>query len=311
MVLLIQKINKLYSKLENHYHHHKQQQQALRTALQSFRSQVSSSFTKLLLTPKPGLEISLQWVHNCFELLPVVNKAFAKLVMDLDHPMSKWAQGSVREYLSQSLSLLDLLNSISSSLSSLGQSRLSFSHALALIDGSPSSALDRLKTTQLSSSCNKVTYREENGDVDGKVASLCEREAIIHEALMEMKTVGFWVTSILVACLSGDAKAYLETRRPISVAVLASVDSVVSGIVMEKGIVAKEVRDLNESAVKVAAEISSNRGGCGVAAEEMERKLEVFEELLDGLRKDVDRLFSEILVGRNELLRRFRHGEQY
>ncbi|CAN0917264.1 UPF0496 protein 4 [Linum grandiflorum] len=317
VLLLIQKINKLYSKLEKQQQHHDPPLPLLRAALQSFRSKVSSFVTtKLFLTPNPDAEIlSLPWLHTCFQLLPIINQAFANLVIDLDYPMNKWEDKSVQEYLTHSLNLLAILNSISSSIASLGQSRLSLSHALSLvINGSPSSAvLHRLKTTttatttQLANSSRKAKDRQENGDGGVKNGSLCEREVIIHEALMEMKSVGFWVSSTVLACLSGDSKAYLEESvRPVSIACLNGIDSI---ILKEKEmILAKEVKDLNDSTARIAAEISSNRGVLGEAGE-MQRKLEVFEKLLDGLRMDVDRLFSEILATRNELLRCFRHGK--
>ncbi|CAN1316604.1 hypothetical protein LINPERPRIM_LOCUS30128 [Linum perenne] len=227
--------------------------------------------------------------------------------------MTSWEHDSIQEYLSHSLNLLDILNSISSALASLSQSRLALSHALTLvINGSPSSAVvDRLSTTtQLRNFSDKVNDREEKGDGEVKNRSLCEKEAIIHEALLEMKSVGFWVSSIVLACLSGDSKAYLEleesARRPGSMACLTGIDTIMWGFVKEKEIVAKEVKDLNDSAAKLAAEISSNRGGGVMEAVEMQRKLDLLDKLVDGLTKDVDRLFSDILATRNELLRCFR-----
>ncbi|CAN1346975.1 hypothetical protein LINPERPRIM_LOCUS40945 [Linum perenne] len=122
-----------------------------------------------------------------------------------------------------------------------------------------------------------------------------------------MKSVDFWVSSIVLACLSGDSKAYLEleesARRPGSMACLTGIDTIMWGFVKEKEIVAKEVEDLNDSAAKLAAEISSNRGGGVMEAVDMQRKLDVLDKLVDGLTKDVDRLFSDILATRNELLR--------
>eukprot|EP00257_Ricinus_communis_P023877 XP_015583988.1 uncharacterized protein LOC107262485 [Ricinus communis] len=146
MVLLVAKISKLYSKLENHHHHHRgrPQSEAFSASLQAFRSDVSSSITRLLLNSKPGgLEImSLEWIQECFQVLPFINKAFAKLVVEIDYHMSEWKAKSMEAYLKYSLDLLDLLNSISSSLSYLGQIRLALSHALSLVESSPSSGIE-------------------------------------------------------------------------------------------------------------------------------------------------------------------------
>ncbi|KAB2070375.1 hypothetical protein ES319_A08G152000v1 [Gossypium barbadense] len=188
MVLLVQRLSKLYHKLENHYHHHHHHQaevDALSASLQAFRSDVSNCANQLL-HPEPGSEIlSFSWIQRCFELLPVINQAFLKLVGDIDYPMSCWDVASLDEYLNYGLHLLELLNCVTSSLSHLAQARLSFAHALNLVESSPSTAIEHLKAIQSQSSSKdlKELVRNKEGG-EGKLSSCKER--VVHEALMEV-----------------------------------------------------------------------------------------------------------------------------
>ena len=54
----------------------------------------------------------------------MINKAFAELAVDIDYPMNKWKVDSIEGYLNYTLSLLELLNSMSSSLSHPGHAGL-------------------------------------------------------------------------------------------------------------------------------------------------------------------------------------------
>jgi hypothetical protein len=74
--------------------------------------------------------------------------------------MSKWKSRSVEEHLKHSLSLVDLLNSISSSLSHLGQVRLSLAHVLSLVKGSPSLAIEHIKTIKFNNSIKDFKCRD-------------------------------------------------------------------------------------------------------------------------------------------------------
>ena len=95
---------------------------------------------------KPTSEIlSFPWIRKCFELLHVQNRAFAKLLEEIDYPVHKHEASSVDEFLRHSLKLLQLLNLISSYMANLVQARLSLVHALSLVGASTSSVIDRLK----------------------------------------------------------------------------------------------------------------------------------------------------------------------
>lgn len=312
MVLLLQKISKLYSKLENHHHHpaDHRQPEALSASLQAFQSDVSSCLNQLRLNSKPGSEIlSLTWVRQCFGLIPVINKAFAKLVVDIDYPISKWKVASVEEYLNYSLNLLNLFNSMSSSLAYHGQARLSLAHALSLVEDSPSSAIERLKAVEPRSV--SMDLREGEAKEDGKERICSGEEEVMHEALAVMKSIGFWVCGIVLSCLCSDGKPYLEMRKSVGGLENSSfveLDSSICEIVMEKGGVLKEVKELNDAVSCLVAALVS--GEYSEAAQEMQGKLEVYEKLVDGLQTEVDHLFSEILAARNKLVDCLRHPKQ-
>ncbi|XVF22905.1 hypothetical protein REPUB_Repub12eG0211000 [Reevesia pubescens] len=301
MVLLVERLSKLYSKLENH-HHHQSEADVLSASLQAFRSDVSNCLNQLLLNSKPGSEIlSFSWIQRCFELLQHINRAFAKFVVDIDYPMSSWEIASLDEYLNYGLHLLELLNSVSSSLSHLAHARLSFAHALNLLEKSPSLAIKHLKAIhpQSSSKDNKGQENKEDGE---EKFTTC-KEKIVNQALMEVKNIGFWVCGVVLATLSGEAKPYLEIKQLIArfnSALLIGVDSCVSDVIVEKGEVLKEVKELNNAAASLASAIVS--GKSNDAAKDLERRLGVFQKQLEALEKLVDNLFSKVLASRNELL---------
>ncbi|XWS35549.1 hypothetical protein CRYUN_Cryun20dG0006600 [Craigia yunnanensis] len=308
MVLLVERLSKLYIKLENH-HHHQSEADVLSVSLQAFRSDVSNCRNQLL-NSKPGSEIlSFSWIQKCFELLPLTNRAFAKLVVDIDYPMSSWEVTSMDEYLNYGLHLLELLNSVSSSLSHLAYARLSFAHALSLLENSPSLAIKHLKAIQPQSSRKDYKGQENKEDGDEKFSSCKER--VVNQALMEIKSIGFWVCGVVLASLSGEAKPYLEIKHLIArfnSALLIGVDSCIFDVIEEKGEILKEVKELNNAAASLASSIVS--GKSRDAAKDLERSLGVFEKQLEALEKQVDNLFSEVLAGRNEQLLHIRQRKQ-
>ncbi|XVF79659.1 hypothetical protein PTKIN_Ptkin15bG0006700 [Pterospermum kingtungense] len=317
MVLLVQRLSKLYSKLENHHHHHhhhhhQSEADVLSVSLQAFRSAVSNCLNQLLLwSSKPGSEIlSFPWIEQCFEVLPLVNRAFAKLVVDIDYPMSGWEVASVDEYLSYSLYLLELLNSVTSSISHLSHARLSFAHALSLVESSPSVIIKHLRPIQPQSSSKDYKGYENKEDGDQKFASC--KEKVVNEALMEVKSISFWVCGVVLASLSGEAKPYLEIKQVITrfnSALLVGVDSLISEVVVEKGEVLKEVKELNNAAASLESAIVSGKSS-GDAAMDLQKTLGVFEKQLEALEKQVDNLFSKALADRNELLVHVRQHKQ-
>lgn len=307
MVLLVERLSKLYCKLEGHLHH-SHESEALQASFQAFQSNLSVCLNQLSFTTKPGSEFfSFPWIQQCFELLPSINKAFAKLVVDIDYPMSKWEADSVEEYLNYSLCLLELLNSITSTISHLGQARLALSHALGLVEKSRALAIKRLSAIQVKSSSPRKELKEPEDKEGDEAKAFANKERVIHQALIEIKSIGFWACGVILAGLSGDAEHFLKMRKSqgFSNSALSKLDSSICEVIKGKGGVLKEVKELNDSAacLAAAADTSKSRG----VTEELQRRLDVFEKLLDSLGKEVDHLFSKLLAGRNELLDGIRH----
>ncbi|KAM1064483.1 hypothetical protein ACFXTH_028511 [Malus domestica] len=309
MVLLLQKFNQICTKLVNHHHHnHHPSQPALSASMEAFQTHVSNSLKKLLplsSSKSAGSEIpSFPWIQQCFELVPIIQSAFAKLVVEVDFPMSKWEAASVDRYLKYSLSLLELCNSVSSSLSNLGKARVSLAHGLSLVkNSSPSSALEHLKAIQFQPKGLSKGIRFQGSEEVGKGSCLISKETVIHQALDIMQGMVFWVGGILMSGLAGNPKPYLEVRNSSG----RIVDPLLSGLyprldeIMERNGGLKEVKELNDAVAGLAAAIRTGKNS-GAEAEELRRRLEVFEKFVDGLGKEVDSVFDKVLAGRNQLL---------
>ncbi|XP_062118193.1 protein BPS1, chloroplastic-like [Humulus lupulus] len=302
MVLLVAKISKLYSKLENlHHHHQPSQTEALSASLEGFESQVSNLLKKF---QSLELEIlSFSWIQQCFELISLINKAFARLVVEIEYPASSWEASSVDEYLKYSLNLLDFFNSISSSLSHLAQARLSLSHGVNLEEKSPALALKNLKPIQPFSS-NKELVKEKV-----KEASCSGKEEVIHHALMVIEGLGYWVCGVVLSGLSGDDKIYSEVRKLgigfVKFSSFIRLETSVYEAIVEKKSGVKEVKEVNEAVAKLVTAISGGKSSDD-EAEELRKKLGVFEAQLEVFGKEVNHLFDEVLSGRNQLLNGFR-----
>ncbi|EEF32500.1 conserved hypothetical protein [Ricinus communis] len=148
---------------------------------------------------------------------------------------------------------------------------------------------------------NEFKYKEKKEDE--KETSSSDKEEVVFQALMELKGVGLWLCSIVLAGLSGDAKVFLEMRKSdgvLSNPSLLNLDSSICGVMMEKGCVLKDVKELKDSATFLAVVIAGKNSSD--AAEELRRKMGVFEKMLDGLGKEVNLFFSEVLAWRNQLL---------
>ncbi|KAL6970930.1 hypothetical protein U1Q18_030609 [Sarracenia purpurea var. burkii] len=305
MMLLVQTLfhsHKLSSKLENHHHHHhsgchhhNQQSKALTAFFQAFQADVSNCISKLLTDSKPRPELlSLSWIHECLELLPNANRAFAKLVIDIDYPMSKWEVPCMEEYLRYSLKLLELLNSISSCVSHLGQARLSMSHALSLslAQASLPVAIERLRGNQFKI-LGKINLTVEEDDLKEKEERPCfGEEGAINQALMVMKSVGYWVCGIVLTALSGDVEPYSEMKRAAG-ELLGSSMAADSGFcaATEKNWNLKEVKEVGDQA---ACLIAGGEGG-GVSA--LSGGVEPYSEMKKGAGELLGSLIMAVDLG--------------
>ncbi|XAR54407.1 hypothetical protein NMG60_11029519 [Bertholletia excelsa] len=297
MVLLVERIYhslKHFSKLENHHRPH--ESEALSASLQAFRSDVSNCLAQLSSKTKPDTESwSLRWIHQCFEVLSEVDKAFAKLVTDIDHPISKWEDSLIDEYLQYSLKLLDLLNSISSSLSHLGQARLALSHALTLVHTSPQSAIERLRPIQFKSLGNVL--KEENEEKSKEEIFSSDKERVLHESFTVLETASFRLCGIVISGLSGEIKPFPEMKEVVN-----------GGLGEKKGII-KEVKEVNEAVESVAQALAMEKSW-EEACQVLEMKLEEMQNILDAIGEETDGVFSKILAARTELLDTLRQRQQ-
>ncbi|KAK7312109.1 hypothetical protein VNO77_35707 [Canavalia gladiata] len=306
MVLLVQKFAKLYTKLENHHH----ESDELSACLQAFRSEVWNFIGQLALDLKGGSEmVSLSWIEKCFGVLSISNKAFAKLCMDIDYPMSVWEGDCVEVYLSYSLCLLELFNSISSSLSHLVQARLSLSHGLTLLENSPSLANKHLKAIQ--PRCFSTKFGEEFCAQENKARFFCGKEWVIHEAVKEMKSIGFWVCGILLSGLCSDGKPYMELKKiagGFGGSSVLQLDSRIGEELVEKVPILKEMKEINDA---VGDLVSASEEVKHDMVKELQAKVDVFEKLIDVIKAEVDDLFAKVITQRTELIDCLRPRKQH
>jgi len=311
MVLLIEKLAKhCFFKLENHHHpitHPQPEEFSSSSSLLAFKSHVSKSIDQLALDLKARSEtLSLTWFERCLSLLPLINKAFATLVADMNYPMSEWEVGSTEGYLSYTLSLLELFNSISSCLSHLGQARISLAHGLTLVENSPSLARKHLKGIQFQQGGFNTNFGK---DLD-ETRVFSEKERSVHEAVKEMKSVGFWVCGVLLTCLYGDGKSYMELRKVaggFDSSLVATLDFQIGEQFVEKVPIFSEIKEVNDAVADLVAADEVRRH---YAAKELQTKLQVLEKLSDSISKEVDNLFSNVMTQRSKLIDGFRLQQQ-
>ncbi|KNA12225.1 hypothetical protein SOVF_127860 [Spinacia oleracea] len=258
-------------------------------ALKCFQSYLSESLNRLLSDKRHG-SLSLSWFIPCFNFLQEINRAFTKLVKDLDHPFTKWKGDLAEDYLSHSLNILDALNSISSSISHLGNSRLTLCHAVSLIPNSSSSALHHLKPIK--------PRKIEPGNCKKKgVESFdCDKERAIYEAMVKLKGVNLVVFRVLLCGVSDGSVDHLGLLNSSE---LEGFDLGFGGNLM-----VKEIEEVNVTVKEVEDGLIEGRKSSNskLAAEELKNKLGELENLLEMVNKEVNCLFSEVLARRSELI---------
>ncbi|KAI3739152.1 hypothetical protein L2E82_29549 [Cichorium intybus] len=269
-------------------------------SLHAFRSHVAGNLHRVLESLKLGSGfLSLKWIHKCFQMLPILNTAFAQLMADIDYPVSSWEAGSIEEYLDYTINLLQLLNAISSSLSHLNKARVSLSHALSLVERSPAMAVERMREIPMHDSTKgfKASGSEEERNRN-------EKEKIFHEAIMVLKSTGFWVCGVVLSGLTSDARPVIEIMRSGVVVdcSLIPLDSIFRKKILEERGLVKEVEAVNESVRLIVS-----KGICDSdAAMELKRRLELVGNGLQGLKEEEGGLFAEVMAARNEVIEKLR-----
>ncbi|XP_045833594.1 protein BPS1, chloroplastic-like [Trifolium pratense] len=309
VILLGHKFTKLCNKLENHNHHHHDhhyQSEDLSESLKVFRSEVSKLINELALDSKPGSEIlSLLWIQKCLGILPLINKAFVKLTLEIDYPISKWKVDSIEEYLSYSLCLLDLFNSISSCFSHIEKTKLSLIHALQLFENSPASDTSNNNQQHLKGinpSCLNTKFGDELCKKSDIVRFFSGKELIVNEGVKELKKFGFWVCGILLSGLCSDVKPYIEVKKMaggFDGSLVFTLDSKISEGLDEKTLILKEVKEVNDAVDCVLGASDEVKND---AVNELKIKVNKFVEVFDAVKSEVDDLFSMVMALRIELI---------
>ncbi|KAJ4977725.1 hypothetical protein NE237_008505 [Protea cynaroides] len=297
-MVLLARSHKLSSKLDNHHGH---QQEAENASLEAFKCEISKYLIQFSLYSKSRSEIlTFSWVRQCLQLLPSMRNAFGKLMVDIDYPMSKWQVPSVDEYMRESLKLLELLNSITSSLSHLGQSRMSLSYALSLLENSPPLAMELLEAVEPLGSIKK--WEGEETEAGGEVARCSSgKEWVICQAMAIMKVVGFWVGGVVASSLCGDMESCVKLRKVIGDFPISSLMNLHLSVCeeMENGGLF-EVREINKGVAQLVA-VTCGEPSSDVV-EELQRRVDILGKLLKDVEEEVNGLFSEVMLERNDLL---------
>ncbi|KAL8262395.1 hypothetical protein R6Q59_023744 [Mikania micrantha] len=300
MILLLSRLG-----FTHHHHRHHLSSEVNIASLQAFRSLVAENLNQALQSLILGSEFfSLTWIHRCFRMIPIINNAFAKTMVDIGYPMSRWEAGSIDDYLDYTINMLELLNSISSSISHVNQARLSLTRALSLIESSPALAVDRIREIKMHDSIKKCKTSGISDRILDRNRN--ENEWIFHEAMMVLRSTGFWVCGVVLSGLKShvDPIMGVMTNMVAMDSSLMTLDSIFRKKFMEERGVLKEVEAVNES---VRLIVSS---GIGDSNDEMElkRRLKVVENGLTGLKDEEECVFGSVMAARNEVLEMLRRN---
>lgn len=285
MVLLSQKLG-LSHKPPSKDHHH---------SLAVFRSNIADFIAQTFLNNRlkpvddaPAL-LSLVGFQKCFQLITFTNRALAQMVAEMDYPMTRWGAKSTEEYLSYSLNLLDVLNSITSSLSHLNQARVSILHSLVSNHFAGNKNLLKISVPDTGKDFkleDSITVGMDGNKVD------TDKEFVVVQALRVSKKVEFLALGFVLSGLCSHPKPYLEMRK---LCLDGFKDSTLEGLDLR---LCKEVGEamLMEDLREI------NRGIDGVSVEEMKGRLKVMENAIKAVEKAANDMFYDVLGRRNKLL---------
>ncbi|XP_023768212.1 protein BPS1, chloroplastic [Lactuca sativa] len=284
----------------SHHNHHRNMSEASFASLQAFRLQVAGNLHRVMESFILGSGVlSIKWIHQCFRILPILNNEFAKLMGEIDYPVSSWEACSIEEYLDYTISMLELLNAISSSLSHLNQARVSLSHALSLMKNSPGFDVERLREITVHDSVKGIKGSEGNGERNRN-----EKEWIFHEGMMVLRSTGFWTCGVVLSGLKSDARPIMEimgTGMVVDCSLIRFDSMFRKKITEERGLV-KELEEVNETLRMIVL-----KGvGDSDAVIELKRRLDVIGNGVKGLKEEEEGLFAEFMAARNKVLETLR-----
>ncbi|KVI00766.1 hypothetical protein Ccrd_020981 [Cynara cardunculus var. scolymus] len=142
---------------------------------------------------------------------------------------------------------------------------------------------------------------------DGRHGKGNGKGRIFHEAILILKTTGFWVCGVVLSGLKSDNKPMMEINADSP---LVALDLIFRKKMMEEGGLVKELERVNEIVRLITSSGSGNGNGNGDsdAAKELKAGLEVFGNGLKGLKEEEEGLFAEIMAARNEVLETLRRN---
>ncbi|KAL7120474.1 hypothetical protein ACP275_02G125100 [Erythranthe tilingii] len=275
-------------------------------SLRNFRSRISGFITQTWSKPEPGPEkyfLSQTGFDRCFELIQTTNRAFAKLVVEIDHPVSRWSGKLTESYLSHTLISLDILNAVSSSVSHLNQAKISISHAVSLIQKSspPPSSAAAIRLNKIAGenpSCKKFKSEGLSSSSSSSSIRLQERpgfeneESVVLQALVLCKKIVLMALGSVLSGLCGDGKMYVEIKKlagGFDDSLIKDLDFRFRQEIQGNTIVMEEVKEINNAIEEFSME-------------ELKIRLNKLENLIESVEKQANHLFSEILAARNKLL---------
>lgn len=312
MVLLVGKISHFLKNMENHHHHNSEA--LLASSLQGFRSEVSKILNKVLPISEPGTELefqflSLVWIQKCVDVIPLIHRAFAKLVVEIDHPMNKWGKSQIEEYLDYSLNLLELLNSVTSGVSHLSHAKLSISHGLSLMgkNSDPLAALEHLNEIQ-PYDLGKELKVERKMIPENEESPSSGKDLIVRRSLWILMSVSSWIFGVLLSGICSSDKPYMELRKSAGLfddSLIRGWDTILASEIAENCGVSKEVKEINEVITGLKEAVAN--GSVDEFAIELKRRLVDLEELMQKIGKKTNDLFSQVLAERSKFLDSLKH----
>lgn len=232
----------------------------------------------------------------------ISSKAFAELVVEIDYPATRWGGEATEEYLKYTLNLLNMLNSVSSTVSHLNQAKISILHGLSLVENSTSAAGKYLKKIAM---CNlgKGSGVKASTGIEIRPGSV-KKECVILEALIILNKIGLLAIGLVLSGLDCSTKPYLENGNspmgpddPLN----RVLESRFCKEMREIEGSMEEVKEVNCAIEQLFVAISSGTS-TEAAAKELKGRLEVLENSIKGIEKEASNLFSQVIADRNKLL---------
>ncbi|KAL5708146.1 hypothetical protein ACHQM5_018973 [Ranunculus cassubicifolius] len=289
----------ILSQRSGHAHRASKLKESSSTAFNTFETEVLNNLYQLSLHSKPGsLEeiYTFSWIQTSLHILPNIDRSFAKFIAEIDYPVTKWKTFHAEEYLKGNLSLLDHFNCISSSLNHMSLACMELLHALSLAKSSVPAMLKNLKEIQVWGT--KKTFEEDQEQE--KVCS--EKEMMVYKALLIRNHVKNWVCRIVDSSIRGDGGGIVHELGGVCNSSLIKFKFSVCEGMKKKGFV-KEVGDINRGVMRLF--VAGTEGDYREEIMEVTERVEVLGKMLQMVKEDVNKLFSDSMVKRDELINSF------